>query len=113
MDKLSQCTKIVYDISNPDQNEYSFGIKFSSLTDQQVSDKKGMQNSVSMVLSTAGAVNASVSKVNKASQDMENIIAQMPTDYVKTETFEAYKTEAQTKYENLLARVVALEGGTT
>lgn len=113
LDKLSQCTKIVYDISNPDQNEYSFGIKFSSLTDQQVSDKKGMQNSVSMVLSTAGAVNASVSKVNQAAKDMETIITQMPTDYVKTETFEAYKTEAQTKYENLLARVVALEGGTT
>ena len=120
LNKAFQCTKIVYDMVNPDQNEYTFGIKFSSLTDQQVSDKKGMQNSVSMVLSTAGAVNASVSKVNKASADMENIIAQMPTDYVKTETFEAYKaevenkfTQVQTNYEDLLARVITLEGGTT
>ena len=113
LNALFQCTKIIYDMSNPDQNEYTFGYAYTSLTDQQVSDKKDMQNSVSMVLSTAGAVNASVNKVNKASQDMDNIIAQMPTDYVKNETFETFKADMQAKYEDLLNRVTALEGGTT
>jgi phage minor structural protein len=114
-----QCTKIIYDMENPDQNEYSFGVEFTTLTTQQVNNKKNMQNSVSMVLSTAGAVNASVSKVNQASKDVENVIAQLPTDYVKTGEFEAYQTEVEedfsgirTDYEDLLARVIILEGGT-
>lgn len=120
LNRLFQCTKIVYDMANPDQNEYSFGVEFTTLTSQQVNDKKSMQNSVSMVLSTAGSVNASVNKVNQAAKDVEQVIAQLPTDYVKPSEFEAYKSEVesdfeamQADYEELLARVIVLEGGTS
>lgn len=119
LDTYFKCTKIVYDFENPENNEYSFGVTTMSLTDQQVSDKKSMKNSVSMVLSTAGAVNASVNKANQANATFETIITQIPTDYVSTSTFEAYKTEVtedlqsvQNDYEALLARVIELEGGT-
>ena len=55
----------------------------------------------------------------KANQQVEQVIATMPTEYVRTTTFEAYKEEAANKYvlktdfEALEARVEALEGGTT
>ncbi len=34
LDKEFQCTKIVYDMMNPDQNEYTFGISYTSLTEK-------------------------------------------------------------------------------
>ena len=71
-----------------------------------------MQSSVSMVLSTAGSVNASISKVNKATTDVQNVISQLPTDYVRDSTFEAYKAEVAEQYASLEARVIKLEGGT-
>lgn len=119
LDSYFKCTKIVYDFENPENNEYSFGVTTESLTDQQVSTKKNMQTSVSTVLSTAGAVNASVNKANQASATFETIITQMPTDYVNKATLDAYKTEVtedlqeiRNDYENLLAKVIELEGGT-
>lgn len=113
LDRAFQCTKIVYDLVNPDNNEYSFGVSFNSLTEQQVNDKKNMNNSVSMVMSAAGSVNASIGKVNQATQDVENIITQLPTDYVNQATFDAFKTEINTRCNSLEARIASLEGGTT
>ena len=128
LDKEFQCTKIVYDLENPDQNEYSFGVNYTSMTDQQVNNEKSIKSSVSTVMSAATSVNASVSKANQAAANAENVIATMPTDYVKATTFNAYKTETaakfnnyalqidleslQTNLENLTTRVEILEGGT-
>lgn len=128
LDKEFQCTKIVYDLENPDQNEYSFGVNYTSMTDQQVNNEKSIKSSVSTVMSAASSVNASVSKANQAAANAENVIATLPTEYVQTTTFEAYKTETaakfdkyasqndleslQTNLENLITRVEILEGGT-
>lgn len=119
LDKQFQCTKIVYDLTNPDLTEYTFGVTYTSLTDRQVSGTKTMKSSVSAVVSAAGTVNSSINKANQAVSDVENVIAQIPTDYVSTSTFEAYKTEVEedfsevtSKYEDLLERIIELEGGT-
>ena len=119
IDTYYQCTKIVYDLVSPENNEYSFGLTTKSLTEQQVSGKKTMQSSVSTVLSTAGAVNASVGKANQAYQNMDTIISQMPTDYINQATFSEYQNFVNEKIsaiesdcDDLLARVIELEGGT-
>lgn len=112
LDRAFRCTKIVYDMVSPENNEYSFGVSYTSLTEQQVNNKKSMSNSVSLVMSTAGAVNASVSKVNQAKNDMDTIITQLPTDYVNQATFDAYKTETNSRITDLTNRIIQLEGGT-
>lgn len=119
LDKKFQCTKITYNLENPDQNQYSFGLNYKTLTEQQVSNTKAMNSSVSTVLSTAGVVNSSAGKANAAYEQMENVIAQMPTDYISQSVFDAYKAEVNskfeeinTKYEQLLRRIIDLEGGT-
>lgn len=118
LNRLFQCTKIVYDMENPDQNEYSFGVEFTSLTSQQVNNKKSVDSSVSMVVSTAKSVSASANKVNQAADNINSVVAMIPTDYVTTGAFDAYKLEVEedfsdvrTNYEDLLARVIELEGG--
>lgn len=95
LDRQFQCTKIVYDLTNPDQNEYVFGVNFRTLTEQQLSDKKTVQSSISTVVSAAGAVTSSVKKATEAANKVEKVIAELPAEYVKTETFNAYKLEVE------------------
>lgn len=95
LDKLFQCTKIVYDLVSPDQTEYVFGVGFNSLTEQQLNEKKNMKSSMSTVTSAASAMSASIKKANEAANKVEEVIAVLPTEYVKTETFDAYKLEVE------------------
>jgi len=111
LDKNFQCTKIVYDLVNPDQNEYTFGLEDRTLTGQTVNSEKSIKSSVSTVLSAASAVNASVNAANKAASNAEQVIAQIPTEYVKTETFEAYKTTIATSIDELNTKIEELKGG--
>lgn len=50
LNKPFQCTKIIYNLESPDQNEYSFGVEYASLTSQQVKNKKGAANLSSIVI---------------------------------------------------------------
>lgn len=56
LNKLFQCTKIVYNLESPDQNEYSFGVEYASLTSQQVNNKKGAANLSSIVIEEDEAI---------------------------------------------------------
>lgn len=121
LDQYFQCTKIVYDMANPDQNEYVFGVNYTTLTERQVSGEKTIISSTSGIQSAIISANTSASKANQASKDAETVIATLPTEYVQTATFEAYKEEINTKFdsyalqtdlEELVERVTALEGGT-
>ena len=119
LDKYFLCTKITHDMTNPDQTEYVFGVNYTSLTDMQANREKSINEAVTVVQASSNAINHSVSVANQASQQVQQVIATLPTEYVKTETFEAYKTEADGKYVKMLdfnalvERVEQLEGGTT
>lgn len=111
LDKLFQCTKIVYDLVNPDQNEYTFGLEETTLTGQTVNSEKSIKSSVSTVLSAASAVNASVNAANQAASNAEQVIAQIPTDYVKTETFNEFVNDVAESIEYLAMQIEELKGG--
>lgn len=119
LDKYFVCTKITHDMTNPDQTEYVFGVNYTSLTDMQANREKNINEAMTVVKSSQNAIKHSVDAANQASQQVEQVIATMPTEYVKTSVFEAYKTESEEKYalktdfEALVARVEQLEGGTT
>lgn len=105
LDRLFQCEKIVYNLIDPEQTEYTFGAKASGITDVQSSNTKSIQNSVAVIKSTAKAANAAVVTV-------QNTVSQIPSEYVSTATFTAYKTELDTKLLDLDTRLKTLEGGT-
>lgn len=56
LDREFQCTKIVYDLENPDQNEYTFGVDIQTLTEQQVTDKKIVKNNISKISSGGSTI---------------------------------------------------------
>lgn len=87
LDKLFQCTKIVYDMVSPDQTEYTFGITYTSFTDKQVTEGKIVQTTITNVTNTTNQTNVKV----------ENVITTLPSSYVSNEVFEAYKAEIEEK----------------
>lgn len=70
IDRKFQCTKIVYDLFNPDKNEYIFGVNYTSLTEKQVNGEKTVQTAVTGVQSAAASANQAVQKVEKVIADI-------------------------------------------
>ena len=98
LDKYFLCSKISYDLANPGNTVYTFGLNFSSLTDKMVSQQKSAQNTASVIQSAAKSAGVSAQKANETVQQVEQVIAQMPSEYVKSSTFEAYKQNADAAY---------------
>ena len=106
LDKWFQCTKIVYDLIDPEKTEYVFGVEYTSFTDKQVSGEKAINSSVS-------SMNAVAAKTASTSQAVSSINQSLSTEYVKMADFETYKGEVSTTIEDLTSRIIALEGGTS
>lgn len=106
LDKWFQCTKIVYDLIDPEKTEYVFGIEYTSFTDKQVNGEKAINSSVSSMKAVAA-------KTASTSQAVSSINQSLSTEYVKMADFETYKGEVSTTIGDLTSRIIALEGGTT
>lgn len=106
LDKWFQCTKIVYDLIDPEKTEYVFGIEYTSFTDKQVNGEKAINSSVSSMKAVAA-------KTASTSQTVSSINQSLSTEYVKMVDFETYKGEVSTTIEDLTSRIIALEGGTS
>lgn len=98
LDKYFLCSKISYDLVNPQNTEYTFGVTFSTMTDKQVSQQKAAENNISAVKDAAQSAQDSSGQANEKIKEVEQVIAQIPTEYVKTTTFEQYQEEASEKY---------------
>lgn len=112
LDDYFQCSKIVYDLVDPDNTEYIFGHSYTTLTDKQVNDEKTVMSTVTGVQSAISAANSGANKANQAAKEVETVIATLPTEYVKTEVFESYKAETEETIQSLTDRIAELEGGT-
>ena len=106
LDKWFQCTKIVYDLIDPEKTEYVFGVEYTSFTDKQANGEKAINSSVS-------SMNAVAAKTESTSQAVSSINQSLSTEYVKMADFETYKGEVNTTIEDLTSRIIALEGGTS
>lgn len=87
------CSKIVIDLVNADKTEFTLGVTFTAMTEKQINSSKTIQQSVSNVQVATSNAQGSADQANQAVEKVENVIAQMPTDYVKTSVFEVFKTE--------------------
>lgn len=83
LDRDFQCTKITYNLENPDQTEYIFGVTYTGMTDQQITSNKTLQSS-------AAKANSAASKADTAM----NLVATLPS---------------QDDYDALVGRIEALE----
>lgn len=98
LNKLFQCTKIVYDMVSPDQTEYTFGVAYSSLTDKQVNAQKLTQNAVTVIQNVNALANYGAITANKAAADIQTIIdgSVTFTDYVLLGSYKRADASATT-----------------
>ncbi len=73
LNKEFQCTKIVYDLINPDQTEYTFGVSYRSLTEQQAVGSKNVQNVITQVNNASSSVANTEKIVVTMSNDLFNL----------------------------------------
>ena len=97
LDKYFLCSKISIDLVNADKTEFTLGVTFKALTEKQVNSSKSVQNAVVSVQSASQSAQESAGQANSAVEKIEQVIVQVQGDYVKTETFEAYQQEVNSK----------------
>lgn len=97
LDKYFLCSKIVIDLVNADKTEFTLGVAFKALTEKQVSNSKSVQNVVGAVQSAFQSAQESANQANGAVEKIEQVIVQVQGDYVKTETFNAFQQEVNSK----------------
>ena len=68
IDQYFLCSKISYDLQNPENTEYTLGINFTSLTDQQTNQQKTNQNNVNIIKSAAQSAQSSAEQANNIMQ---------------------------------------------
>lgn len=81
------CSKIVHDLENPSNDEYTFGTGFKGMTDQQIADSKKTTNAYYIAES--------------ASNTASNIDVSITTNYVTRTTFETFQSLVNSNFSTV------------
>jgi len=101
IDRYFMCTKISLDLVNPDKSEYTFGYTYSTMTEKSLNNSNKIQSvSSSASAAAASAQSASQSAAN-AQSAVEQVIVDIPTEYVKTTTFATYQQSVDNTYAKI------------
>lgn len=115
------CSKIVINLQNPDQSQYTFGLAFDALTDKQVTTNKQTRKSYDLAISTADNYNTLKSEtyqnyvpkaefnsqISKLQDKIDDIVAPDLSDYLKKDTADSLYASKEdldaltTRVENL------------
>lgn len=116
------CSKVVINLQNPDQSQYTFGLAFDALTDKQVATNKQTRKSYDLAVSTADNYNTLKnetyknyvskaefnSQISKLQDKINSIVAPDLSGYLKKDVADTlYATKDQ--IDDLTKRVEALE----
>lgn len=100
LDKNFLCSKIVIDMVNPDNTEYTFGYSFTSLTEKQINESKKNSSKVAVIQSAAQSASAAANRASESATKAEviagNIASEIPGNYVSITSFNEYKAAVET-----------------
>lgn len=79
LDKWFQCTKIVYDLIDPEKTEYVFGVDFTSFTDKQTENDKNSQASSNKADAATDKANQAMGAVSSlpSQEDYNDLVARI------------------------------------
>lgn len=97
VDNYFMCTKIDLDLVNPDSSEYSFGFSYSSMTEQTLKSVSGSKTVISNASSAAQNANQAANQAQQVADEVRQVVAQIPSEYVKSEVFEEFRNDVYTK----------------
>lgn len=97
IDQYFLCTKISLNLTDPGNSEYTFGYSFSTMTERMMNSNNTVQNMVASVSDAVSSANNASSEAHQAAEQAQQVVVNIPTEYVKTETFEAFQEEMTAK----------------
>ena len=95
VDAYFLCSKIVLDLQNPDNTQYTFGVGFSAMTDKQVSQQKTVNQAYTIV---GGAMNT-----------VSNTNIKINSDYVNKLQFDNFQQQVNTNFNVLNGNITEIE----
>lgn len=101
IDRYFLCSKITLDLVNPDKSEYTFGFSFTTMTEKTLHSSSDVQSIAATAMETVQKAQNTVNEAQKTVEDTKQIIVEIPTEYVKTETFEFFRTEINSKVSSV------------
>lgn len=116
------CSKVVINLQNPDQSQYTFGLAFDALTDKQVATNKQTRKSYDLAVSTADNYNTLKSEtyknyvskaefnsqISKLQDKIDDIVAPDLSGYLKKDTADSLYA-SKSSFDALTTRVENLE----
>jgi hypothetical protein len=116
------CSKMVINLQNPDQSQYTFGLAFDALTDKQVATNKQTRKSYDLAMSTADNYNTLKnetyknyvskaefnSQISKLQDKINGIVVPDLSGYLKKDTADSLYASKE-DFDALTTRVENLE----
>ena len=99
-------SKLSISLDNPKESVLILGQTFTTLTQSQNQENKSIKESIVINNQEIEKTNKEVSVVKEDVSRIETVIQDIPTEFVTTSTFEAYKTEVNQK----IASVYTVKG---
>lgn len=94
LDKNFLCSKIVTDMQSPDKTEFTLGVNFSAMTDQQIQNQKRSQDAYYVASSTASTVTQVAVKVSG--------------DTVSKSEFSTFQTQVNTNFDAVNSKLASV-----
>ena len=94
IDTNFMCSRIVCNLMNPSQDEYTFGLVFSALTDRQVSALKKTDNAYQTA--------------NSTSEEFNTMRTEMYENYVSSSAFSSFKSKIETQIDSITGTLGAV-----
>lgn len=107
LDRYFLVSKLTLSLDDPKSSKLTLGQTFSTLTQRQLDKDKEIKNTVYNINYTVNKeVKNDVESLRKEVTSINNTVVEIPTEYVKTETFNNFKTEINNK----VGRVYKIKG---
>lgn len=104
-DKYMLLTKLELNLDDVKSSRITLGKTYKTFTEKQLENKKQI-NIVTLNTQKIENLDKNISEVKEEVSDINTVIVEIPTEYVKTETFNNFKTEINNK----VGRVYKIKG---
>lgn len=97
LDRYFLLSRMSIALDNPANCKMTLGATFKSFTQRQIENEKNLNNTVQNAVINVTEIKQTVDNLNTEMQDVNTVITDLPTEYVKTTIFNAYKVEVNQK----------------
>ena len=98
LDRYFLVSKMAIDLSDPKSSTLILGQTFKTLTEKQNMQNKNVQIAVESANFENVAIKNDVNQLKENIRKIDNVVVEIPTEYVKTETFNNYKEQVKQDY---------------